>query len=559
MKRSCPKWLKERFFNFRPFLFSALFLLVGVIFSYCSIVYSLSPWWVLLFFPFLLFKLLFSKNYKKTITVFLLLFLCFAVGRAGLSLSVSSFERLLDYDGNYSFSGRVTDIFEYERGGKRLTVDNLIIEGKEVKGKLTVYLGEDTDVLLGNELFAKGLVSTDKSLFSDERFRAEDIFEKRVYTANDLEEVRVEEGDFNLFLYLRNRIKTVLYAGMDKSNASVMLSVLTGDTTGMDWSLLSNVRYGGVAHLFAVSGLHVGAVFAFCSYIFSRENMYKIPKIVRFLSVAALLLFYGGICGFSPSVVRAIVTCLCFYADNLDGAKKDSLETVGKAAVVTILLQPVLLFSAGFQLSFAACLGISLLHFSLYKGLTVVTLSVTKGVRRLFKRENEWDALPPLQRVDYSMRGVPTPIIERVRRTIVDFFAVSIAAQIGTLPVQILTFGYVSGAGLLLNCLFVPMMSVSFSFMLILTAVACIFPTGWAYYILFAPKAVWSLALLIFYAFDFSTFALSFALSTSAVCSYIVFFVLWTDKLNLPKRLKRIFLCVFAFLLLLSLIIANTL
>ena len=300
-------------------------------------------------------------------------------------------------------------------------------------------------------------------------------------------------------------------------------------------------------------------VFAFCSFIFSRENMYKIPKIVRFLSVAALLLFYGGICGFSPSVVRSIVTCLCFYADKLDGAKKDSLETVGKAAVVTLILQPVLLFSVGFQLSFAACLGISLLHFPFYKGLTVVTLSVTKGIRKLFKRENEWDELPALQRADYSLRGVPTPIPERIRRTIVDFLAVSIAAQVGTLPVQILTFGYVSGTGLLLNCLFVPMMSVSFSFMLILTAVACIFPTGWAYYILFAPKAVWSLALLVFYAVDFSAFALSFSLSTSAVCAYIAFFVFLTDKLNLPKRWKRISLCVFAILFLLALIIANTL
>ncbi|MBQ8406960.1 MAG: DUF4131 domain-containing protein, partial [Clostridia bacterium] len=244
MKKSNPKWSKERIFNFRPFLFSALFLLGGVVFSYYSIVYSMSPWWVLLFFPFLLFKLLFSKNYKKTIAAFLLLFLCFAVGRAGFSLSVSSFERLLDYDGNYSFSGRVTEIFEYEGGGKRLILDRLTIEGNEVKGKLTVYLDEETDVLLGNELFAKGTLSTDKSLFSNERFRAEDIFEKRVYTANYLEETRVEEGNFNLFLHLRNRIKTVLYAGMDKSNASVMLAVLTGDTAGMDWSLLSNVRYG---------------------------------------------------------------------------------------------------------------------------------------------------------------------------------------------------------------------------------------------------------------------------------------------------------------------------
>jgi competence protein ComEC len=163
---------------------------------------------------------------------------------------------------------------------------------------------------------------------------------------------------FDFFGSIRTRIAEVLYRGMDIETASVTMAVLTGNTAGIEDGLLENMRYGGIAHIFAVSGLHVGDLFAFCLFFTSKTPLRKMPKIARFFLVAFLLIFYGGICGFSASVIRATVLCLVGYAAKLLGVSVDRFEALGVGGVIVLLISPVELFSPGFQLSFLACLGI---------------------------------------------------------------------------------------------------------------------------------------------------------------------------------------------------------
>lgn len=537
----------------------ALFLTGGVIFSYLRLTQDISLLWLILFLPFIALKFLFSKKWRRTAVAFLVLAVSFLIGFLAFSHSINSFQSLTPYDGEYTFTGTAIAVTRYDDGYKKVLLDDVYFHGERTKGKMSLVLDETVDVALSNEVSVTATVQTNLALFKNGYFRANDIFEKNCYEAVKVKSAVVIGKNFHLFREILSRVEKVLYAAMDKDGAAVMLGVLTGETSGMDWSLLQNVRYGGVAHLFAVSGLHVGAVFALCTFIFTREKAYKLSKAVRFFLLAAMLLFYGGVCGFSPSVVRAIVTCLCFYADNLIGLKKDSLETIGKAALVTILLQPVMLLSVGFQLSFAACLGIALLHRHVYQGLTVLELSITRGARKLFRRTDEWDERPLLERIEYSKRGMPPPIQELVRKKITSFLATCFAAQIGTLPIQLTAFGYISGAGLLLNCVFVPFISVAFSFLLAFTALASILPLSISPILLFAPKAVWALALLIFYAVDFSYLALQFILPIAACYSYVGFFLVLSNKLNISKRLKTVLLILFAVLTVFGVIFGNTL
>jgi competence protein ComEC len=372
-----------------------------------------------------------------------------------------------------------------------------------------------------------------------------------------VESVQVIGNEFNLFLFLRDRMQKSVSAGMDADVAAVTIGVLTGDTSFMDWSFLQNVRYGGVAHLFAVSGLHVGVVYGLCFFLFNIKKLTHIPKIIRFLCMSALLLFYGGICGFSPSVIRAIVTCLCFYAFILVGFRRDMLEIIGVAGVATMAIQPVMIFNVGFQLSFAACLGIALMDRPLYRLFSRIELLFTRGIRTLFHRTDEWDSRPLMDRTIYTYRNLPPPIHERIRRNITSFFAATVAAQIGTLPIQLMTFGYVSGVGLLLNCIFVPIMSAVFGVLIAFVILATALPIVCAPVVLYVPFAVWSLLLLLFYATDYSAFSLSFVFPPIACVSYFATFLFWSDKLNLSKPVRAVISVAFAIVCVLTTVFAN--
>lgn len=535
----------ERAFNFRPFLFAAVFFVLGIVFCFLVVVYGLSPWWLLLCVPFVVFKIVLSNRKGGSALLFLLLALCFVVGYARFYGEVSSFRSAKEYEGEYGVFAVVIERYDYGEVQK-LVLDDLIFDGESVSGKMVVFAPKQSTIALSDVVSFSAIIYTDLRLEMDGRFRAEDVYERVYYHANDISAISVCGQEFDLFRFLRNHVWSRLSAGLDEDVASVVYAVLTGETSGMDFALLSNVRYGGVAHLFAVSGLHVGALYGFCSILLERGKRFRLPKAARFFTLAFLLCFYGGVCGFSSSVVRAIVTCLCFYAKKLRGSAKDGLQTIGLAALVTACLQPTLIFSIGLQLSFAACLGICLLHRPLYRHFTIAELAVARGVRTLTKRRDEWDDKPLLDRIEVPARQAPPEIPERIRAAITSFLATCTAAQIATAPIQLSAFGYLSGLGLLLNCLFVPLISAIFSLLLILTVIACVLPISVVPVLLFPVEVLFSGALLCFYAVEFSSFVWTLFFPITAIAPYYAAWIFYTDKLNLSKKARAIFAAVFA-------------
>jgi competence protein ComEC len=254
---------------------------------------------------------------------------------------------------------------------------------------------------------------------------------------------------------------------------------------------------------------------------------------LRFLTVAALLFIYAGVCGFSASVVRAMVICLISYLGRLLWVKTDFLQSLGAAAIIILLFTPSALFEVGFQLSFAACLGLALLT----KPIGQVCDHVYKLYRKAVPIKRTEEQLAILSTGD----TLPPTIGERVYRTAASFFSATTAAQIATAPLLLHYFGYLSGWATLLNCLFVPLISALFSALLVFVVLASILPAICASVVLFLPNAVWSALLLLFQAVDFSSFALSgLMLSAGACVCYYAACVFSTDKWNLDTKLKYI-------------------
>ena len=535
----------EKLFNFRPVFFCAIFLALGVLFYFAHYFYALPVFWVLALFILSFIPVLFYKRKgagMRAMGVIALLNVFFFLGFFGLFSQLEGFSSAEEKVGDHHVRGYVVAIEKTSYGASML-LDSLSFDGERVDGKLIAYLSSSflEEVSLCDEVFLEGEVESTSLEVEEISYTAKKIRENVRFTMQ-AEEVLVTGAKFDLLLFLRMRVEETIEAGMDETPASVMKALIFGDTSDLDGELYENVRRGGLAHIFAVSGLHVGALFAFCLWVLEKTALRDVKKIMKFFSLFALLFLYAGLCGFSASVMRAMVVCLVTYAFSLILLKVDFLEAIGLSAIIILILSPSALFEVGFQLSFLACLGITFLS----KPIGHVFVELQNLYRKVFPRKLTDSQKKMLEQGD----TLPPSIGERIYRSITSVCTMSLSAQIFTAPLQLLYFGYVSGWGLILNGIFVPFVSAIFAFLLLLVVLASICPVGLASMFLFLPNVVWSAVLLFFQMFDFSSFALSnLQLSVFGVVIYYAGCLFFTDKWNVKNSFSRVLaiLCFLAF------------
>lgn len=523
---------KDKLFNFRPAFFAAIALIVGILFAYYRLKSGVSWRWLVLLVPVLVAPLFFCEGRRDFVTRLLTVLLLGATVLLGcicFRYQLYDYSRCGYYNGEHTVTGTVVS---YVDSGEyfRLTLGDIHVDGEEENGLLNAYLPYSyaKDVRIADVVLIQGKVRTDTSYF-DEHLRSSAINDEVRFSLQGATAYQQVGRSKDIFLLIRSRIETVVFGCMDKTSASVALAVLTGDTSKIEVGLLNNMRMGGIAHIFAVSGLHVGALYGFILLLFSKTRLRTLNGVFRFLMLAATLLFYAGICGFSPSIVRAITLCLVGYCLRWLGGAADGLNTLGLAAIIILLVTPCALFEIGFQLSFAACLGIVLFA----KRIGQVCDELYKFFRKVFPRRYTAEEEKMLKKGD----TLPLTVGERCYRAVVSVMATSLAAQIFTVPLQYLAFGYLSGWAFLLNLIFVPLISVAFAGLLVLVLLSCLLPLWCGKCLLYILAMLLNAGLLVFEVADFSTFAITtMQLSKGCCVCYYGGVIFLTDKWNLSKR-----------------------
>ncbi|WP_373515842.1 ComEC/Rec2 family competence protein [Persicitalea sp.] len=136
------------------------------------------------------------------------------------------------------------------------------------------------------------------------------------------------------------------------------------DDLGAD--LLNSYITAGAIHVLAVSGLHVGVFFLLISFILKGLKKNQWGKWLYLALIIGLLSAYAIITGLSPSVVRASIMCVTFAISQAFTRQHHGINTLAISAFLILLFDPMALFSVGFQLSYAAVLGI-ILFYPLFK------------------------------------------------------------------------------------------------------------------------------------------------------------------------------------------------
>ncbi|MEE9272287.1 MAG: ComEC/Rec2 family competence protein [Robiginitomaculum sp.] len=143
--------------------------------------------------------------------------------------------------------------------------------------------------------------------------------------------------------------------------AGLQAALLTGDRSGIFKAQEESLRDAGLAHMLAISGLHMGLLaggaYFFASFGFSmigplarRYDMRKGAAIISIVFASVYLLMSGA----SVSTGRAYIMAVIMFAAVLLGRRAISLRSVAVAAGITLMLHPESLLSSGFQMSFAA-------------------------------------------------------------------------------------------------------------------------------------------------------------------------------------------------------------
>ncbi|MEW5723360.1 MAG: DNA internalization-related competence protein ComEC/Rec2 [Thermodesulfobacteriota bacterium] len=178
-----------------------------------------------------------------------------------------------------------------------------------------------------------------------------------------------EEGGLGWTLgRLRFQAARFLEQNVGEPALGLMKALLLGQADEVDAGLVEAFRRLGLAHLLAISGLHVGLI-ALAGYIVLRRLLllkadnalrFNAPRLAALLALGPVL-FYAGLAGGRPSTTRAALMVAVFLLATLLERRKDYLTALAVAAWVILLMSPGAVFTPSFQLSFAAVGAIILL------------------------------------------------------------------------------------------------------------------------------------------------------------------------------------------------------
>ena len=225
------------------------------------------------------------------------------------------------------------------------------------------------------------------------------------------------------------------------TNAAFLSSILIGYKPDLDNELMVEFRQWGIAHIFSISGLHL-ALIGFWVWFLSGFIFMSLRK--RTIVTITFTFLYCLVSGMEVSTLRSLIMLVCFLSGYLVNRRTSAWNNFSAAFVLLFVWNPHYLFSAGFQLSFAAVAGIL----------------VTQKILSLQKSRSGVEVLVP----DSRIKTISLKIGELV------FFPMMISAA--TLGFTAYHFQMVSFGAVFLNIIVVPfftlVMGVSFFYMFIL-------------------------------------------------------------------------------------------
>lgn len=372
----------------KPFTILTIPLILGIIFIYYFEVNSYLVFTLLIFTIItLIYNIIKGAINQRVILVLFLLLGIFIGVNGDKSLLIDYIDKRIDY------IGIVDEVVKVEDGFSKYIIWVEKLENKTIpKEKIILNVTGNKELSIGETIYFNGELKLPKENTNPRLFNYRlNLKTEKIYTSMSLREHSITEVDSDN-IALRYRVKSK-FTGMventfnqylSEKNSSLLSSIFLGKSSYLSSEDIDLYREMGLAHLLAVSGLHIGIISGFISFVLSNLGVKKRINIVITLST---IWIYGYLIGFPPSILRSGIMFTILYYSQLIHEPYDSVNALSLAMFILLLLNPYYLFNLGFQLSFAATFSIIILaprinrRFYPYRNKLVQSLVSILGVQ----------------------------------------------------------------------------------------------------------------------------------------------------------------------------------
>ena len=229
----------------------------------------------------------------------------------------------------------------------------------------------------------------------------------------------------------------------DEETSSILLGLILGNKTDIDENTQENFKNASMAHVLAISGMHIAYVILGINILFKKI----LGKRNTYIFSIIILIFYMFITNFSPSVTRAGIMGILILVSKIIYRKNDIYTSMAISLFVILIYNPFLILNAGLQLSYGGVIGIIIFNKSIIKILENIKIK-----NKVYK---------------YKIK----PVIQNILDKIKEIISVSISVQLFIFPIILVnmnTFNpYFLISNLILSIIICPIVIIGFIFIII--------------------------------------------------------------------------------------------
>lgn len=441
---------------------------------------------------------------KKTISLLMLGISCFFFSAL---LSATAYN--VDYINtgeNMNLQGRVySQPYKNDYGSTVLLLDDVNVDGQQC-GNVKLYISEANAIKCGDVLSARVDIEIPKGVrnpggFDEKLYLLSQGISYKAYAQNAT--VTGEKDGLDVLLSdTRRYIGDSLDKIFEVDVAPLAKAMLLGDTQGIDEQTYTAFKDTGMAHVLAVSGLNAAILVAF---LYGVLKILKAGRQLRLIITLVFIIAYTCITGLTPSIVRAAIMAGAVLIGTYFGRQNDTLNYLSFAFIISLIIRPLDLFTAGFQLSFAAVFGM-----------------VTLG----------WQ-------IKYWWNKI---LSKKLKRT-GDALSASIGATAGTIPVLASSFNRISTLSVIINLAVIPLASAATILVFISALFGLIFGEAAAFIAFPATMVIRTMLLIIHSAASIPFAAVNIASPQFILIAASILLIYISSKYLLLKVRIKAILC----------------
>lgn len=362
--------------------FYLISLILGILFCYflkIEFFFKISIMIFLFFLTVLCYFLKCSKNLLKFSALFFVGFFILFCNQNSSKLQNFFNQRVRIYaDVVYKKANSSSENFTYE-------IDVKSIGNKKIKERI-LLISKNNSLKIGDSVSFTGKLqelksNTNPRLFNFKRYNLKkDIF--CVVYSDDINNFATTENKFLIFRRNFNEyIEKVLDCSLDKENSEIMKRIFLNSTFDIEFE--NEVKEIGLAHILAISGLHIAIIYFVFSKIFS---FFPISRIFREIFILILIFIYSNLIGNPASVVRAGIFFAVILFTKFSKRVVDHLNALFLTLFIILILNPYMIFDIGLFLSACSVFAIIQIFPKILKksdGLVLKSFKLTFSVSLL--------------------------------------------------------------------------------------------------------------------------------------------------------------------------------